>query len=105
MLLKEKVEPTLGGMKLVGEKNLKLAARLQDGGTVFYAGSAFGGSGHVGVVGAIKASNGSPVAGFGTGGLFTFPQANTSFNGLLLAADGKLRRRALAPARDRARVR
>jgi hypothetical protein len=37
LLLKEKVEPTLGGMKLVGEKNLKLASRLQDGGTVFYA--------------------------------------------------------------------
>ena len=37
MLLKEKVEPTLGGMKLIGEKKLQLAARLQDGGTVFYA--------------------------------------------------------------------
>jgi hypothetical protein len=37
LLLKEKVEPTLGGMSLIGEKSLQLAARLQDGGTVFYA--------------------------------------------------------------------
>lgn len=37
LLLREKTEPTLGGMKLMGEKTLRLAARLEDGGTVFYA--------------------------------------------------------------------
>jgi hypothetical protein len=36
-LLKQKVAPTLNGMALLGNKTLKLAARLSDGGTVFYA--------------------------------------------------------------------
>jgi hypothetical protein len=35
-LLKDRVEPTLGGMSLLGDK-LKLVARLSDGGAVFYA--------------------------------------------------------------------
>ena len=37
LLLKDKVEPSLGGMKLLGDKVLRLAARLDDGGSVFYA--------------------------------------------------------------------
>jgi hypothetical protein len=36
-LLKQKVVPTLNGMVLLGNKTLNLAARLADGGTVFYA--------------------------------------------------------------------
>ncbi|MDB5305637.1 MAG: hypothetical protein JWM97_3186 [Phycisphaerales bacterium] len=36
-LLKQKAVPTLNGMGLLGDKSLKLAARLSDGGTVFYA--------------------------------------------------------------------
>ncbi|MDB5289252.1 MAG: hypothetical protein JWL69_493, partial [Phycisphaerales bacterium] len=36
-LLKQKAVPTLNGMALLGDKSLKLAARLADGGTVFYA--------------------------------------------------------------------
>ncbi|MDB5331636.1 MAG: hypothetical protein JWP03_2787 [Phycisphaerales bacterium] len=36
-LLKQKAVPTLNGMALTGDKSLKLAARLADGGTVFYA--------------------------------------------------------------------
>ncbi|HZL36722.1 MAG TPA: hypothetical protein VFC78_15490, partial [Tepidisphaeraceae bacterium] len=36
-LLSQKVKPTLNGMSLLGDKSLKLVARLADGGTVFYA--------------------------------------------------------------------
>ncbi len=36
-LLKDKTEPTLGGMKLVGSKSLTVADRLADGGVIFYA--------------------------------------------------------------------
>jgi hypothetical protein len=35
-LLKDKIEPTLGGMKLLGQKSMTVAARLGDGGSVFY---------------------------------------------------------------------
>jgi hypothetical protein len=35
-LLKDKIEPTLGGMKLIGQKSMTVAARLGDGGSVFY---------------------------------------------------------------------
>lgn len=36
-LLSEKTQPTLGGMSLLGKKTLQIAARLADGGVVFYA--------------------------------------------------------------------
>ena len=36
-LLRDKTEPTLGGMKLLGAKSLTLADRLTDGGVIFYA--------------------------------------------------------------------
>ena len=36
-LLHDKIEPSLGGMKLLGGKSLTVAARLMDGGAVFYA--------------------------------------------------------------------
>ncbi len=37
LLLRERVTPTLNGMSLLGDKALKLVARLSDGGTIFYA--------------------------------------------------------------------
>jgi hypothetical protein len=36
-LLRDKTEPTLGGMKLLGGKSLTVADRLADGGVIFYA--------------------------------------------------------------------
>ncbi|HWE04784.1 MAG TPA: hypothetical protein VG326_20420 [Tepidisphaeraceae bacterium] len=36
-LLKQRVAPTLSGMSLLGKRSLTVAARLSDGGTVFYA--------------------------------------------------------------------
>jgi hypothetical protein len=37
LLLRAKTTPTLGGMVLIGDRKLRLAAHLSDGGTVFYA--------------------------------------------------------------------
>ena len=37
LLLRAKTAPTLGGMTLIGDRKLRLAAHLSDGGTVFYA--------------------------------------------------------------------
>ncbi len=36
-LLHDRVQPTLGGMSLLGDKSLRVAARLADGGVVLYA--------------------------------------------------------------------
>ena len=63
------------------------------GTTVFYAGTARDNSPQLNpsaLIGAVSTSNGSAVSGFGSGGVFKLAQG-TAFNGLLLAADGKLK--------------
>ena len=69
----------------------QLSGVAVSGGTVFFAGAASDSSQNsYGLMGAVNASNGSAVSAFGSGGVFRLAQ-NTALNGVLVAADGKLK--------------
>ena len=68
------------------------AVAVADNGTVFWGGQQFDSSfaSHA-ILGAVNGSGGTPVAAFGSGGVFMPFGIGTAINGLMLATDGKLK--------------
>lgn len=76
-----------------GFRNVELASVAISGRTVFYAGSVeeLGANGtKYALLGAVRRSDGGPVAGFGSGGLLT-PAPVSELTGVLLGSDGNLK--------------